>query len=48
MSSYKPRLLENYNNEIKPSLSKNLNIKNTMRVPKLVKISLNMVLGKLN
>ena len=46
MSSYKPRLLENYNNEIKPSLAKNLNIKNTMRVPKLVKISLNMGFGQ--
>ena len=39
MSKYIPRLLEDYNKRIKPSLSKDLGISNQMRVPKILKIS---------
>ena len=45
MSKYVPRLLEDYNQKIKPALSKDLNISNSMRVPKLLKISLNIGFG---
>ena len=37
MSKYIPRLLEDYNKRIKPSLSKDLGISNQMRVPKILK-----------
>lgn len=46
MSKYIPRLLDNYNNKIKPDLSKELNISNHMRIPKLLKISLNIGFGQ--
>jgi large subunit ribosomal protein L5 len=46
MSKYVPRLLEDYNQMIKPALSKDLNISNSMRVPKLLKISLNIGFGQ--
>ena len=46
MSNYTPRLLDNYNKEIKSFLSKELNIANSMRVPKLLKISINMGFGQ--
>jgi len=46
MSDYIPRLLNNYNKEIKSSLSKKLNISNVMRIPKLIKISINMGFGQ--
>jgi len=46
MSKYVPRLLEDYNQKIKPALSKDLNISNSMRVPKLLKISLNIGFGQ--
>ncbi len=46
MSDYIPRLLNNYNKEIKSSLSKKLNISNIMRIPKLIKISINMGFGQ--
>ncbi len=46
MSNYTPRLLDNYNKEIKSLLSEKLNIKNSMRVPKLLKISINIGFGQ--
>ena len=46
MSKYIPRLLEDYNKIIKPSLSKDLGISNQMRVPKILKISLNIGFGQ--
>tara|TARA_Y100001934_G_scaffold238197_1_gene290922 strand:- start:332 stop:910 length:579 start_codon:yes stop_codon:yes gene_type:complete len=46
MSKYIPRLLEDYNKRIKPSLSKDLGISNQMRVPKISKISLNIGFGQ--
>jgi|TARA_B110001454_G_scaffold216756_1_gene240606 large subunit ribosomal protein L5 len=46
MSKYIPRLLDNYNTKIKPALSKDLNISNHMRIPKLLKISLNIGFGQ--
>tara|TARA_Y100001936_G_scaffold74541_1_gene73285 strand:- start:164 stop:742 length:579 start_codon:yes stop_codon:yes gene_type:complete len=46
MSKYIPRLLEDYNKRIKPSLSKDLGLSNQMRVPKILKISLNMGFGQ--
>ena len=42
---YIPRLQNQYNVKIVSNLSSQLDIKNKMRVPKLVKISLNMGLG---
>ena len=46
MSKYIPRLLEDYNKRIKTELSKDLGISNQMRVPKLLKISLNIGFGQ--
>jgi large subunit ribosomal protein L5 len=46
MSKYIPRLLEHYNKEIKNSLLTDLKINNIMRVPKLLKISLNIGFGQ--
>ena len=46
MSNYIPRLLDTYNKEIKSLLLKDLNITNSMRVPKLLKISLNIGFGQ--
>lgn len=46
MSKYIPRLLEDYNNRIKTELSKDLGIFNQMRIPKLLKISLNIGFGQ--
>jgi len=46
MSKYIPRLLEDYNNRIKTELSKDLGISNQMRIPKLLKISLNIGFGQ--
>ena len=46
MSNYTPRLLDNYNKEIKSLLLEKLNIKNSMRVPKLLKISINIGFGQ--
>ncbi len=40
------RLREKYTKEIKPALLKELNLKNTMAVPRLEKIVLNMGLGE--
>ena len=40
------RLRKKYNDEIKPALQKELNLKNTMAVPRLEKIVLNMGLGE--
>jgi len=44
-SNYTPRLLTKYNEVVHKYLSKRLDINNTMRVPKLEKIVLNMGLG---
>ena len=46
MSKYIPRLLTDYNKRIKPALSKDLNISNDMRIPKILKISLNIGFGQ--
>ena len=45
MNEYIPRLKTKYNDEVVPSLCSKLGIKNPMRVPKLVKIVLNIGLG---
>ena len=44
-SNYTPRLLTKYNEVVHKHLSKRLDINNSMRVPKLEKIVLNMGLG---
>ena len=46
MSQYVPRLLEEYNKNIKPVLGKELGINNDMRIPKISKISLNIGFGQ--
>ena len=46
MSKYVPRLLNDYNEKIKPALSSDLSISNDMRVPKILKISLNIGFGQ--
>ena len=46
MSNYIPRLLDTYNKEIKTSLSKELKISNNMRIPKLLKVSINIGFGQ--
>ena len=46
MSNYIPRLLDNYNKDIKSLLSKELEISNTMRIPKLLKIAINIGFGQ--
>ncbi|MFL2988413.1 50S ribosomal protein L5 [bacterium] len=46
MSQYVPRLLEEYNKNIKPVLGKELGIDNDMRIPKISKISLNIGFGQ--
>ena len=46
MSKYIPRLLDDYNKKIKSALSKDLNISNDMRIPKILKISLNIGFGQ--
>ena len=46
MSNYTPRLLDNYNKEIKKTLSDKLNISNSMSIPKLLKISINIGFGQ--
>ena len=43
--NYTPRLKQKYNEEIVPSLKEELQFSSVMRVPKLVKISLNQGLG---
>ena len=39
------RLLEEYNNQIKPNLKSKLGLKNLFEVPKIKKIILNMGIG---
>jgi large subunit ribosomal protein L5 len=46
MAKTASRLRERYNKEIKPALQKELGLKNTMAVPRLEKIVLNMGLGE--
>jgi len=46
MSNYTPRLLDNYNKEIKKTLSDKLNISNSMSIPKILKISINIGFGQ--
>ena len=43
--SYAPRLKEQYNTEIVPSLQKEFNYKSIMQVPKLSKIVINQGIG---
>ena len=45
-SAYKPRLMTAYETEIVPAMVKKFGYKNIMQVPKLVKISINMGVGK--
>ncbi len=40
------RLLEKYRNEIVPELQKRLGIKNRLAVPRLVKVVINMGVGR--
>ena len=42
---YKPRLKVKYGEEVVPHLSSHLGISNPMRVPKLVKVVLNVGMG---
>ena len=46
MSNYVPRLLDDYNTKIKSELSDVLGISNIMRIPKLLKISINIGFGQ--
>ena len=46
MADYKPRLKEKYRNEVIPAMMKTFGYKNVMQVPKILKISVNMGLGK--
>ena len=46
MSNYMPRLLDDYNNKIKPELLSDLGISNVMRVPKILKVSINIGFGQ--
>jgi large subunit ribosomal protein L5 len=45
-SEYKPRLLTAYETEIIPAMLKKFGYRNIMQVPKLVKISINLGIGK--
>ena len=45
MAEYIPRLQKHYNEVVVKNLSSKLNVKNTMQVPGLVKIVLNMGIG---
>jgi len=45
-AEYKPRLLELYDTTVVPAMIKKFGYKNTMEVPKLEKISLNIGVGK--
>lgn len=46
MENYTPRLKEKYYKEVIPALKKRFGYKNTMQVPRLKKISLNMGVGE--
>ena len=46
MSNNVPRLLDNYNTKIKSELADILGISNVMRIPKLLKISINIGFGQ--
>jgi large subunit ribosomal protein L5 len=43
---YKPRLIDVYDQEVRPALQKKFNYKNTMQIPRLEKIVLNMGVGE--
>ncbi len=45
-SKYVPRLLERYRQEVVPSLRERFGFKNSMQVPKLQKVTLNVGLGE--
>jgi large subunit ribosomal protein L5 len=45
-NGYKPRLKEQYENEIRPQLKDELGLKTVMQVPRLTKITLNMGVGE--
>ena len=46
MKNYTPRLYDVYRNDIQPLLMKKLNIKNSMMLPKIEKIVLNIGMGE--
>ncbi len=46
MADYKPRLKEKYRSEVIPAMMKTFGYSNVMQVPKVLKISVNMGLGK--
>lgn len=43
---YKPRLIDVYDKEVKPSLQKRFNYRNVMQIPRIEKIVLNMGVGE--
>ncbi len=46
MSTYEPRLIKKYKDEVVPQLMKDFTLKNIMQVPKLDRIVVNMGLGE--
>ena len=46
MTTYEPRLIKKYKDEVVPQLMKDFTLKNIMEVPKLEKIIVNMGLGE--
>ena len=46
MSTYEPRLIKKYKDEVVPQLMKDFTLKNVMEVPKLERIVVNMGLGE--
>lgn len=46
MSTYEPRLIKKYKDEVVPQLMKDFTLKNVMQVPKLERIVINMGLGE--
>ncbi|HOE97231.1 MAG TPA: 50S ribosomal protein L5, partial [Candidatus Sumerlaeota bacterium] len=45
-NGYRPRLLADYQERIRPSLMDELKLKNVMEVPRLLKVVLNMGVGE--
>ncbi|MCS6858548.1 MAG: 50S ribosomal protein L5, partial [Sandaracinaceae bacterium] len=43
---YVPRLLEHYRSHVVPALQKEFGFKNVMEVPRFVKVTINMGLGR--
>jgi large subunit ribosomal protein L5 len=46
MSTYEPRLIKKYKDEVVPQLMKDFTLKNVMQVPRLERIVINMGLGE--